>query len=141
MIDPFLKCHRTMAPTLFESKDYLRSQNIRLSQLDPSFRTNVLIAHIMSVPFLSSSLFYSFQFRMVSPSITVQSPTNKKSKMMQEYAKKSTRYQKSIIRLYFRSRHIIGNYWLRFCDIQSNQGRGKGDDLEKTKKIRFSIYV
>ena len=51
MIDPFLKCHRTMAPTLFESKDYLRSQNIRLSQLDPSFRTNVLIAHIMSVPF------------------------------------------------------------------------------------------
>ena len=22
--------------------------------------------------------------------------------------------------------HVLNNYWMRFCDIQNNQGRGKG---------------
>ena len=55
------------------------------------------MAHIAQVSILGSSLFQSFQFRMVNPTITFQSHTNKQSILIQEYENKSTRYQISIV--------------------------------------------
>ena len=55
------------------------------------------MAHIAQVSILGSSLFQSFQFRMVNPTITFQSHTNKQSIITQECENKSTRYQISIV--------------------------------------------
>ena len=56
-----------------------------------------MTAYIAKVSILGSSLFYSFQFRMVNPTITFQSHTNKQSIITQECENKSTRYQISIV--------------------------------------------
>ena len=57
MIYSFLKWHRIMVTTLVKSKDYLIHKTVKLFQLDPSFRTNVLTAHMSLL-----SILCQFQF-------------------------------------------------------------------------------
>ena len=46
-------------------------KTVKLFQLDPSFRTNVLITHIVSVSFLSSFVFLDFSLEWLT--LTYQS--------------------------------------------------------------------
>ena len=77
VVYPLLKWHRIIEITLVKSKDYLNSQNCKTFSTRSQFPHECLKCPYCVGFILKLVCFSSFQIKMVNPTITVQSHTEK----------------------------------------------------------------